>query len=149
MRRAPHNTMRTHHHGHSHSRRHRTSLASANPITDQTERSIADLDPSDPTQALDEVGGFQIEPLAVDAEGVDLPPSGDRELAAPEDHDSFARSNAGENWIEALEQAATESGPKAEHELDVTDDGDEHTGHRDEDSADATPVTSRHKRVIL
>jgi hypothetical protein len=29
---------------------------------------IADLDPADPTQQLDEAGGFQIEPLELDAE---------------------------------------------------------------------------------
>jgi hypothetical protein len=147
MRRAPHNTMRKHHHDHSPSRRRGTSLATA--IANESEPSIADLDPSDPTQELDEAGGFQIEPLAVDAEGVDLPPSGDHEVAAPEDHDSFARSDAGESWTEALEQAAIESGPQAEHELEVSDDRAEHTRHRNEHTGRATTVASRHKRVIL
>jgi hypothetical protein len=128
------------------------------------EWAIADLDPADPSQQLDEAGGFQIEPLELDVEptseseddldaaitradpgdedtavarrqdvgelyGVHLPPALDRDLAAPEDHDSYARADAGENWIESLEQAAAENGPAVEREVDPTDDSDHHVHH--------------------
>jgi hypothetical protein len=57
--------MRTH--KHSETRRQRRARTQANPSGTLPRPSIADLDPSDPTQELDEVGEFTIE-LAVEAQ---------------------------------------------------------------------------------
>jgi hypothetical protein len=148
--------------------------ATAYPIPAQPR--ITNLDPSEPSQQLDETGSFEVEPLAVDAEpvaeaeddldaaiaeaepgdddatvvrphdvgelyGLHLPPAGDRELAAPEDHDSFARADAGENWIESLEQATAETGPDTEREIDPNDDTD-YRVHHSTDTRDR-PVADR------
>jgi hypothetical protein len=152
-------------HHRRHSLHHRKTAADATARrAHSTEPAIADLDPADPSQQLDEAGGFQIEPLEFDAEpasegedelddavaradpgdddtavaprqdvgelyGLHLPPAMDRDLTAAEDHDSFARADSGENWIESLEQASTEYGPVVEREVDPTDDTDHHVHH--------------------
>jgi hypothetical protein len=137
---------------------------------------IINLDPSDPSQELDETGTFEVEPLSVDAEpeaeaeeqldaaiaeadpgdddatlvrprdvgelyGVHLTPAADRDLGAPEDHDSFARADDGENWIESLEQATAENGPDAEREIDPNDDTD-YFAHHPTDTRDR-PIADR------
>jgi hypothetical protein len=56
-----HRSMQTH----KESRKHRARRRPA-PVFPQP--SIADIDPTDPSQALDESGDFHVEPLAVDAE---------------------------------------------------------------------------------
>ncbi len=55
-----------------------------------------------------------------DLYGVHTPAAFDRDL--PDGDTSF---NEGENWVEALSASATEFGPGAEQDVDVTDDGDE------------------------
>ncbi len=133
---------------------------------------VIDLDPEDPSQQLDDVGEFHIEPLAVEAQptaeasedfdiasaenvegesepeaepgeeteaaagtgelyGVRIPHAGDRDLAAPEDRDSFEGSWRGETWLESLEEHATLMGPAPEEEVVIVDDSDtEHPSHR-------------------
>ncbi|MBX3161770.1 MAG: hypothetical protein KF773_37760 [Deltaproteobacteria bacterium] len=61
--------------------------------------------------------------------GVRVPHAGDTDLTAPEDQDAYAGAENGENWIEALEEHATETGPVPEEEVVVIDDSDELRGH--------------------
>ena len=114
---------------------------------------IVDVDPEDPSQSLDDSGGFQIEPLDVEAQpaaepdehgdedtvrwrpadtgdlyGVHVSPAGDRDFGSPEE--------LGENWIEALGQHAAEGGPIPEHEVTVIDDSDPHETHGPTDFRD-------------
>jgi hypothetical protein len=61
--------------------------------------------------------------------GARTPPASDRDLAAPEDHDSFERSESGENWLESLRESATEGGPEPEIEIVVIDETDPEAPH--------------------
>ncbi len=66
--------------------------------------------------------------------GVHTPPAADRDI--PDNDASF---DAGQNWIEALEERAAEGGPDPEHELDVVDEADEthpHSATKDHPIAD-------------
>jgi hypothetical protein len=54
-------------------------------------------------------------------------------LEVPDDRDAFDR---GENWLEALEQEAAETGPAPEHELDLVDDSDPRPAHPSTDFRD-------------
>lgn len=63
--------------------------------------------------------------------GLRTPHAGAPNLAAPEDRDSFEGSWRGENWLESLEEHATEMGPAPEEEVVIIDDSDrEHPDHR-------------------
>jgi len=121
-------------------------------------RSVVDIDPEDPSQQLDEAGDFQIEPLDVEAQprpsdeeseptepdeedtgelyGVHVAHADDRELSASEDHDAFADSELGENWLESLETHAAEGGPAPERDVVIVDDSDSHAGHPSTDFRD-------------
>jgi len=92
----------------------------AEPSEDTTEREGPELD-------TDDTG---------DLYGVHVSPAGDSDLSAPEDHDSFADADLGENWIEVLEQHSAEGGPAPEHEVTVIDDSDPHDDHPPTDFRD-------------
>ncbi|HEX4453891.1 MAG TPA: hypothetical protein VH143_23665 [Kofleriaceae bacterium] len=69
-----------------------------------------------------------------DLYGVHTPPAADRRIP-----DNDAAFDAGQNWIEALEERAAEGGPEPEHELEVVDEADEthpHTDTKDRPIAD-------------
>lgn len=62
--------------------------------------------------------------------GVRTPHAADTQLGASEDRDSYEGSWRGENWLEALEEHATEMGPAPEEEVIIIDDSDpEHRSH--------------------
>lgn len=100
-------------------------------------RSVVDVDPEDPSQPLNdngEVGEGEIdredqgEHDTGDLYGLHTSPASDRELSAPEDRDSYAESDLGENWLEALGQKAAEGGPTPEREVVIVDDSDTEAG---------------------
>jgi hypothetical protein len=112
--------------------------------------SVVDIDPEDPSQILvdDEMDTTLDEDVEDEAEaeagaedtgdlyGVHVTPAEDRELAAPDDQDSYKDADLGENWIESLEQHAAEGGPTPEHEVTVIDDSDPHDDHPPTDFRD-------------
>ena len=105
--------------------------------------SVVDIDPEDPSQILVD-GETETSEEELDDEeedtgelyGVHTSAAEDRDLGAAEDHDSFKDADLGENWMESLEQHATEGGPKPEHEVTVIDDSDPHDDHPPTDFRD-------------
>ena len=77
-----------------------------------------------------------------DLYGVRSPHAGDTDLSAPEHLDSFEGADRGENWLEALAEHATESGPEPEEEVVIIDDSDAERGHSATQSGDR-PVADK------
>ncbi len=58
--------------------------------------------------------------------GIRMPHAGDTHIAAPEDQDSYEGSSRGENWLESLEEHATEGGPIPEEEVVIVEESEGH-----------------------
>lgn len=74
--------------------------------------------------------------------GVRMPHADDPALAAAEDRDAYEGADRGENWLEALSEHATESGPRPEEEVVIIDDSDRERGHSPSESGDR-PVADK------
>ena len=82
------------------------------------------------------------EPDTGDLYGVRSPHAGDTDLSAPEHLDAFEGADRGENWLEALAEHATESGPEPEEEVVIIDDSDAERGHHSTEGRDR-PVADK------
>lgn len=98
---------------HKESRRHHKRHA-RRPVFPQP--SIADIDPADPSQALDESGDFQIEPLAVDAEP-SAEAAGELDQAQAESYAASDKEDEDADEMHADEAEATEEPDKDTGEL--------------------------------
>ena len=103
-------------------------------VQGQADATAPETEPEpDPEDEAERAAPDQAQPKkdAGELYGVHTPRATDRDLARNRGED-YQDSTLGENWIEALETAATEGGAEPEREVDVTDDEPEHPVHGDE-----------------